>query len=656
LWQEVHSTDNAVLHLLSRECHQTIPLPEIAAGAKAVEEFLPELAPTLRSPDPHCRCLLLLEPSLPAPWLHLRWETLQLSGRPLSSQALVVRNAIWGHPRSSVGNTICFLDLFPPAEFSFVDRLQPWLRSGQLRSCRPAFLKKQMSAASELLIMAHGRANGLVDRDGRVFDLPVAYPMPERIWLLACNVDGAMDKLARRLLEQGCRSVIAARSELSAPEMACVLEEFLAGRACEESISWLERAERALSARPNSRTLTIWGECDIDSTPCTQWNRLSWDNAHGDRRRPPLDDESTRDEFLSAHQHAVSPHAWPLTREWMWPPLLWLAEKHHHPAMQELSERIGDSRSPQAIRGLAAAARRVGNYVQMARYLSLGLGIPALPVKERAEILGALANLFIDLDLPESAATIIQRHEDCVWDDPRQSFSAEFKRLDWAARMEARRGRLHIALDLMTTKRKRSPVDTGRELAWQLYLATWGVLGGQVSEDVSANFAAEVAKRLGSEAPENVGHGNENSAYLLRALAAYAWASQDSACLNSARIWLDHAEDRLTDDDPGPWAYTIAYLHLQGAAPRESLDRALSALERARYFLEAASISGFADRESKRRRLLVRFQQRRQHILAELSEATDFTETLTEVAAREKTESDADELPTSAARLGVMPL
>jgi hypothetical protein len=71
--------------------------------------------------------------------------------------------------------------------------------------------------------------------------------------------------------------------------------------------------------------------------------------------------------------------------------------------------------------------------------------------------------------------------------------------------------------------------------------------------------------------------------------------------LNSARIWLDHAEDRLTDDDPGPWAYTIAYLHLQGAAPPESLDRALSALERARYFLEAASISGFADRESKRR-------------------------------------------------------
>jgi len=335
--------------------------------------------------------------------------------------------------------------------------------------------------------------------------------------------------------------------------------------------------------------------------------------------------------------------------------------------MRELAEAIGDSRSPQAIRGLAAAARRVGNYVQMARYLALGLGIPELPVTERAEILGALANLFIDLDLPESAAAIIERHEDCLWDDPHERHLAEFKRLDWTARMEARRGRLGIALDCMSTKRKRATVDTGRELAWQLYLATWGALAGQVSGDVAANFAEEGAQRLASVTPQDVvGHGNETIAYLLRALAAHAWASResrDSARLNIARSWLGHAEDRLSDDDPGPWAYTIGpwaytivYLHLQCAAPRESLERALAALERARYFLEAASLAGFSDRQSKRCKLLARFQQRRQHILAELSEVTDVTETLAEAAAREKTESDADELPASAARLGVMPL
>jgi len=293
----------------------------------------------------------------------------------------------------------------------------------------------------------------------------------------------------------------------------------------------------------------------------------------------------------------------------------------------------------------------------MAKYLALGLSIPDLPVTERAEILGALANLFIDLDLPESAAAIIERHEDCLWDDPRERFNAEFKRLDWAARMEARRGRLHIALDFMTTKRKRAPVDDGRELAWQLYLATWGVLAGQVSEDVAAKFADEVAQRLGSVIPQDVvGHGNETTAYLLRALAAHAWASRDLARLNIVRSWLGHAEDRLSDDDPGPWAYTIVYLHLQWVAPRESLERALSALERARYFLEAASLAGFSDQENKRRKLLARFQKRRQHILADLSELPDFAEALAEAIAREKTESDANELPASAARLGVMPL
>jgi hypothetical protein len=181
---------------------------------------------------------------------------------------------------------------------------------------------------------------------------------------------------------------------------------------------------------------------------------------------------------------------------------------------------VGDSRSPQAIRGLAAAARRVGNYVQMAKYLSLGLGIPDLPVTERAETLARwpiFSSTSTCQKAPRQSSSVMKIACGMTRDE---RFMAEFKRLDWTARMEARRGRLHIALDFMSTKRKRAAVDTGRELAWQLYLATWGVLAGQVSEDVAANFADEVAQRLGSVTPQNVGHGNETIAYLLRALAA----------------------------------------------------------------------------------------------------------------------------------------
>lgn len=658
LWREDRAKESAALHLLTRDTHRTLPLPDVAGHPQAVEAFLPELLPVMPSPDPAARWLLLLEPSLPQSWQHLRWEALALGGRPLAAQALVIRRATWHREETSTHQPARFLDLFPPAEFSFLDRFQPLLQSERLRTSRASFIGRDLTAGGDFIIVAHGRSHGLVDAAGDSFALPIAHQMPERIWLLACNVDGAMDHLAQNLLRGGCRTVIAATGDISAPEMAGVVESVFAGaRLPGENRSWLARARAAFDGAGNPLALTIWGECDVDPTACAAWNRMTWDDEHGNSRRPPLDDETTRDEFLSAHQHATSPQAWPLTRDWMLPPLLWLAEKYHHPVMRELSTQIGDARSPAAIRGLASAARRVGNYAQMAKYLSRGLQIPDLKVNEKADYLGALANLFIDLNLPESAAAIIELHQDCLWDDPEDRYWADFKRLDWMARMEARRGRLHLALDHMTAKRRRARTDSGRELAWQLYLATWGHLTGQVRAETAAAFAAEVAQRLAGSTREMLGNGNETFAYLLRALAAHAWVSHDLAQLTLANSWLPHAEERLTDDDPGPWAYAIAYLCLQRAAPPLSLDRALCALERAHYLLEAACLSGFAGRGDERRRLLDRFQQRRKGIFGQLDDSvgTGFATALTESATRAVREIDADD-PGSAACLGTMPL
>jgi len=658
LWMDDPARDSAALHLLSRDTHRTLPLPDIAESTHAVEEFLPELLRAMPSPDPAARWLLLLEPSLPQSWQRLRWEALSLAGRPLAAQALVIRSAVWCRQGNGTGKAVRFLDLFPRSEFSFLGRFQPLIQAGSLRTSRASFIERDMAAGGDLVIVAHGRSYGLVDAAGDSFALPAAHPMPERIWLLACNVDGAMDHLAQNLLRWGCRTVIAATGDISAPEMACVVESlFAAARLPDENRSWLARAEAAFVAAGNPLALTIWGECDLDPTASAAWNRMTWDDKHGNSRRPPLDDETTRDEFLAAYRHATSPQVWPLTRDWMLPPLLWLAEKHDHPAMRDLSTRLDDTKSPQAIRALASAARRVGNYAQMARYLSRGLQIPDLTVGERAEYLGTLANLFIDLNLPESAAAIIELHQDCLWDDPEDRYWADFKRLDWLARMEARRGRLHLALDHMTAKRRRARTDGGRELAWQLYLATWGYLAGQVRAETAAAFAAEVAQQLAGASRETLGNGNETVAYLLRALAAHAWVSHDSAQLTLVKSWLPHAEARLTDDDPGPWAYAIAYLYLQRAAPQPSLERALCALERARYLLEAACLSGFAGRGDERRRLLGRFQQRRQAIFGQLDESvgTRTAEALAESATRTVTEIDADD-PGSAARLGTMPL
>ena len=655
LWSEVRSTGEVILHLLNREMHHTVPLPEIGTSSRGVEAFLPELSRVMPSPEPHTRWLLLLEPSLPVSWIALRWELLIFAGRPLSSQALVVRNAVWANEPATDNNPAWLLNLFPADEYCFLDRFQPLIQGSRLRMCRKSSLDRT-GGTHDLFVMAHGRAHGLVDSNDVLYVLPQIHPAPRRVWLLACNVDAAIDALAQRLLIYGCDTVIAATSELSAPAMGRLVDDwFLTGRESGNVASWLARTRDSAYGDGDIQALTIWGGINIDRTPCAKWNRFTWGEKHGEFCRPPLDDETTRESFHEACQQGKSSQAWPLTRKWMLPPLLWLAEKHHHPAMAELSEEIGESNSPEAIRSLAAAARRVGNYVQTAKYLSLGLNLPNLSVKDRAEYLGVLANLFIDLDLPESAAAAIELHEDCNLDNPNDRNEADFRRLDWLSRMEARRGRLNIALDHMTAKRKRAIADEGRELAWQLYLSTWGNLAGQVPADVANVFATEVAERLLNVKPQNIGYGNETIAYLLRSLAVHSWAVNDLTTMNIVEGWLHYAEDRLTDDDPGPWGYVIAYLHFQQAASRQSFDRALSALERARYYLEASSLSGFANRAKDRERLLNRFQRRREEILGETLGA-GIAEVLSELRSREKIETEADFRSASAAHHGTLPL
>jgi hypothetical protein len=659
LWYEDRPGGDTLLHLLTKEARVTLPCPVLGANIQAIEEFLPDLVKALPSTAPPTRWLLLLEPSLPNAWLHLPWETLTLQGQPLSTQALVVRSAEWA-PQGRRPKSAFFLNLFPSEEFLFGDHLQPLINSGSLRTCRPDFLQKQMTAVGDLIILAHGLAHGLVDAGNDPFDLPVTYPMPERIWLLACNVDNAMHILAQRLLKQGCRTVIVATADLSAPEIARLVEDLFSHKTgLEPGVSWLTQAEVVLNGAGSPYALTIWGTVDIDCSSSSQWNRLTWDEQHGARHTLPLDDETTAVEFHDAHQQAMSSSIWPLTRQWMLPSLLWLAEKHHHPAMAKLSEELGDSHSPEAIRGLAAVARRVGNYPQTARYLSQGLNLPDLSEKEKADYLGALTNLFIDLNLPESAAAAIELHEACLIEGVKDRHTADFKRLDWRARTGARCGKLHVALDHMTAKRKKRESDGGRELAWQLYLATWGQCDRQVPTHFANTFASEVTARLTAN-PQKIGHGNETIAYLLRSLAAHACLSDDPTARAVVSAWQSTAEDRLSDDDPGPWAYTMAYLYLQKAVPEQSFDRALSALERARYYLEAASFAGFAQRKDTCDRLRTRFQQRREATVQQLNEnmgaGITRNQVLAEAASRTRTENETGHLRANAAKFGTLPL
>lgn len=610
------------LHILTQDVHLTKEIPHIPTGLKAVEEFLPYVVGLIPSLDRPGRWALLLEPSLPAHWQLLQWEALTLMGRSVSSQAVVVRCAKWTHERPSVRRSASFLNLFPPEAFSFTRHLRPSILSRNLQ--KSAFLELDMQTRGDVLIMAHGEARGLVDASGNIFVPPFTHPMPVRIWLLACNVTGAMDRLAKQLLDQGCKTVVSATGDLSAPEMARLVNRVFADdNALDPAPRSLPNLEGVLTGIDAPLGLTLWGEFNIDQSPSAKWNYMTWSSEHGVFKSNNLDDQTGRDEFFEAYSQISSQNTWTLTRKWTVPPLLWLAETYHHPVMPLLAGQIDDLTSSAAIRGLAAAARRVGNYCQVAKYLSLSLNLPDLTALERSEHLGSLVNLFIDMNLPDSAISTIRLHEECNLDDPRDQFEADFRRLDWSARAEARRGRLAIALDCMTAKRKRAKVDTGRELAWQLYFSTWGRLSGQITKLTCDSFAKEVMARLSYINPPDIGFGNETSAYLLRSLAVHAWLVKDDQQIEVVRGWLGKAEDRLTDDDPGPWAYTIAYMHYLDAIPSPGLERAIAALERARYFLEAASLSGFAKQETQSRKFLERFQKRRVEIVKQLNKWND---------------------------------
>jgi hypothetical protein len=573
-----------------------------------------------------------------------------------------VRNALWSHPQAEKAKPAWLLDLFPAKEFPFCSHLQPLIRPGTLRTCRTAFLKEQIAAASDLFVVAHGRANGLVDAEGNHFDLPVSHPMPARIWLLACNVCGAMDKLAAELIAGGCKTVITATGDLSAPEMGAVINEwFNEGKLVESPEHWLGRLKAEGDIGDGGvHSLTVWGEVSVDRSSCAPWNRRAWMARHGDDDGLQLDDQTSLAEFQEAYAHAMSPLAWQIARDDMLVPLLWLAEKHHHPAMEGLERLVGDRTSPAAINALASASRRAGNYVAMANYLSQGLALPNLAVIERTDYLGALANLLIDLDLPNTAKTAIDQHQDCEINDHVAAQLGAFKRLDWLARVEARRGRFHVALSHLATKRSRVLPDEGRELAGQLYLATWGHLAGQIVADESAAFAKEAAERLECLSRDDIGHGNDTSKYLLRALAAYGWAMKDEGALEHVMRWRMLAVQRLAEFDPGPWAYLLAYLHLAGQAPKADFECAIESLERARYYLEAAMLAGFSGDQANGHRLLVRFHGRRNGVLAALegkrAAMIEGRTVLVEAADRAKIEMGALGNILIVAQRGVLPL
>jgi hypothetical protein len=249
----------------------------------------------------------------------------------------------------------------------------------------------------------------------------------------------------------------------------------------------------------------------------------------------------------------------------------------------------------------------------------MGLSQAELSAEEQATLLGMLANLLIDLDLPRCANVAIELHDDCVIENESIRQLQDFRRLDLQSRNSARRGDLDLGIRFMRRKQSLAQPNDVRERSWLLYLLSW-----RAALDGAFNAAAdELARTIKRELTESrgveVGHGNETAAYQLRALAAHGWLLKDEASKEAVAAWTDVTEERLNSADPGPWGYVLAYQYLGGAVRYSVFQHAVEALEHGRYFLEASRFFALARDESAAKRVLSRFQARRVRTMSELA-------------------------------------
>ncbi len=245
----------------------------------------------------------------------------------------------------------------------------------------------------------------------------------------------------------------------------------------------------------------------------------------------------------------------------------------------------------------------------------------------RAKALGLLTNLLIDLCLPEAAAKAVEAHERLS----EQELSSvqtqttlsenEFKRLDWKARIAFRNGEWEKAIYLMGRKRALNPDVPARETAWLLYFHAWKHhRQGLTDPSAAQKWRDEAIALLTARASHPIGEGNDDTVYLLRALACWAALMHDKTDLEVVCRWSEIIESRVSAIDPGPWAFVVLYLALAGDSwGRKLQEQAFAALETSGYFLEAAAFAARCHRTDLAPRYLERFYRHRDLALEHLS-------------------------------------
>ncbi len=622
-------------------------LPRLPAERRALADVLPPGAvqEAVRFRAEGRAWWLILDSSISQELQDAPWESLTLGGETLAANALVVRDAAWPElaPEEPIGlrrGGSGFLNLFPVQEHDFAARLEAHVASERLTHCYPRFAREGLDRFDELIVVAHGDARGLLSSGGEHFAIETN-ALPRRIWLLACNIDGAMYRLARTLLARGVRSVVTSTGELSATEMAGIVDEWLSAKCADAPEDWIRTRRAAESDSGGVRALTIHGEICVDRSAASRWNRRTW-SGFADGRSPRIGRNLEELERAIGMLELPETDLWPVTRHWLLVDALRQAENLDHANMNRLLARVeACARDANAHYAIANAHYRRGEYARVARKIVEGLVCDTADAESRVNLISLLANVLIDMNLPKAAKAALAAEKEVALQDAALDRMYKFQWLDRLSRNAFRGGRIAEAREAMEAKRQEalagaadlvapasgaiSVYDDSRELAWLLYFQSWEDReSGRVSTKGS-KLAREVITLIGARGPADVAKGNDPIGYLLRSLACWVWATQrhpgledrDDA-LAALRPWFDVIIDRCSEPDPGPWAFARCFLALAGELPAEHVELAIRALERAHYLLEAAAFAGLAARDDIRRPLYEDFTRGRAAVVTAL--------------------------------------
>jgi tetratricopeptide (TPR) repeat protein len=458
----------------------------------------------------------------------------------------------------------------------------------------------------------------LLDKTGQPWQIEFPATLPPEVYLIACaSYDGNLHALATHCLDRGAQTVVCGHGKLDARQMAAALSSFLDTGQSPCQILRALQAQDAARQPGGVHWLRYYG-----AVPLAPYDRLTLAFYQQSSRNNPftklsrqLEEEGAQaiSDFLTTVANPANGF-WPLTQYWLLPLAAYWAEKHDHALMQKLKTRLASPKpGAEALRparayGLASLYRRDGEYPKAVQQLADGL--TAHPnTQQEIDLLGAMLNDLIDLNLPDAGQAVLDRLTQRLSevDDQTQAF----RLLDRRARLLLRQGRVEVALNDLRRKRLQCGGNQSiRELAGLLYAAAW-------FRHNNAEALASEALDVWAEAP-TIGGGNDDHAYLLRALALWQWRCGGQA--DAVQVFLPECKKRLeTLQDPGPFAAILIYDGLRRQDCAGAVwDEAIHALEHGRYWLELSAFHALAGQRQQAARTLQNFQRVRRSAITAL--------------------------------------